>query len=123
MNNWKVFYNAYKNVFWGSLLLWYIVFSLFVYFSLKPEIPRGEIFKKSVSPDGNYELFCYRYSDYDWNLYVQVANTDSRHYRVLYNVYHESDVDISWKDNENVSINGIELNVEEDYYEKLKEDE
>ena len=56
MNNWKVFYNAYKNVFWGSLLLWYIVFSLFVYFSLKPEIPRGEIFKKSVSPDGNYEL-------------------------------------------------------------------
>ena len=46
MNNWKVFYNAYKNVFWGSLLLWYIVFSLFVYFSLKPEIPRGEVFKK-----------------------------------------------------------------------------
>ena len=54
---------------------------------------------------------------------MQVANTDSKYYRLIYNVYHESDVDISWKDNENVIINGIELNVEEDYYEKLKEDE
>lgn len=54
---------------------------------------------------------------------MQVANTDSRHYRLIYNVYHESDVDISWKDNENVSINGIELNVEDGYYEKLKEDD
>lgn len=54
---------------------------------------------------------------------MQVANTDSRHYRLIYNVYHESDVDISWNDNENVSINGIELNVEDGYYEKLKEDD
>lgn len=119
-NNWNDFYKAYKNVFCGFILFIIGIAVLIIFRNLQTSIPKGEMFKRFYSPDRTYILDCYRYSDKDWNLYVESYNALTYSSKVIYNVYHEDDVVIEWKDNETAIINGNEVNVKNGYFEKLK---
>lgn len=71
-----------------------------------------EFLVSSSSPDGNYVLEAYRTSPgatVDFSVKVYLVKGEQR--ELIYNAYHEYQVEIIWKNNEIVLINGRELNL------------
>lgn len=69
---------------------------------------------ESVSPEGTYRLRAYRTNpgatvDYSVKVYL-IKNSKEK---LIYNVYHEREASIVWKDEHTVLINGISLDLEQ----------
>ena len=69
----------------------------------------------SQSPNGKYNLEAYRTEpgatiDFSIKVYVISGNKKS----IIYNAYHEYEVEIVWIDNTTVSINGRTLDISQD---------
>ncbi len=66
----------------------------------------------SQSPDGSYDLEAYRTepgATVDFSIRVYVIEDNQK--LMIYDVYHEYDVEIIWVDNSTVSINGKKINL------------
>ncbi len=66
----------------------------------------------SQSPDGSYDLEAYRTepgATVDFSIRVYVIEDNQK--IMIYDVYHEYDVEIIWVDNSTVSINGKKINL------------
>lgn len=104
------------------LLIFIILFiilinSRFVMYTL----PKGDFINELNSPNSEYSLRAYRYSGgatVDWSLRIEVVNNLTHKKYNIYWKYHEKDADMVWLDDENVRINGIQLNIHKDYYHK-----
>jgi len=73
----------------------------------------------STSPDGTYTVTAYLNSGgatTDFAVLGTVKNNKTRKTKNIYWQYHCSDAAIKWTDDENVVINGVELNVLKDEY-------
>jgi len=86
-------------------------------------LPEGEYISSLDSPDKLHTLKAYRYSGgatMDWSLRVEVVNNKTDKKLNIYYVYHEKDADMKWVDNRTVIINGIKLDIYDDYYKDLE---
>lgn len=103
-----------------------VLFALFVRFLLIPilNIANSQmngpeiLLADSQSPDGKYYLEAYRTSPgatVDFSVKVYIVNGDDK--KIIYNAYHESEVQIGWIDDSTVSINGktLDLSLGEKY--------
>ena len=66
----------------------------------------------SESPDGKYNLEAYRTepgATVDFSIRVYIVNDNQK--KIIYDAYHEYDVEIVWIDNSTVSINGRTLDI------------
>ena len=73
---------------------------------------------ESMSPAGEYKLEAYRTepgATVDYSIKVYLLNNEKK--TIIYNKYHERNVEISWLNNSSVLINGVQLDLEkEDTY-------
>lgn len=73
---------------------------------------RETFLMSSRSPDGKYNLEAYRTepgATVDFSIKVYIINGDQK--KLIYDAYHEYDVEILWIDNSTVSINGKTLDL------------
>lgn len=92
-----------------------ILISTFVLLSSCSFITSEEKILISISPNNAYTLEAYKVNggatiDYSIKVYKLSNNTISGK-TLIYNKYHEYDAEIKWINNDNVSINGIVLDL------------
>ena len=83
---------------------------------------KDEFIKSSLSPDGQYVAVAYRNSGnatVDFSVICDIVNLEDLDSRTIYIQYHESEAKIQWVDETTVDINGIELDINSDYYKSL----
>lgn len=102
-------------IFCILLIVFYInCFTRFPMYNL----PKGEFIESLDSPNGDYTLKSYRYSGgatMDWSLRVEVVNNNTNKSMNIFYRYHDYESNMEWIDNNNVIINGEELNIHSDY--------
>ena len=82
-------------------------------------LPEGEYLETVDSPNGEYQINSYLANGgatVDYAVRCEVVNVKTKEKRNLYWDYHCEEADIEWIDNDNVKINGKELNIHTDYY-------
>lgn len=85
---------------------------------------KDEFIKSSLSPSGQYVVVAYRNlgnATVDFSVICDIVNLEDLSSRTIYNQYHESEAEIKWMDETTVAINGIELDINNDYYKSLDE--
>ena len=86
--------------------------------------PRDELMSSVPSPNGKHIMNIYRNNGgatTDWSTTVSISFPASGKEKNVYFHYHEEYPDEAvWIDNETVRINGIELNIYDDYYESFE---
>ena len=86
--------------------------------------PRDELVESIASPDGNHVMKIYRNNGgatVDWSTTVSIQDAGSMKENNIYFHYHEKDLDEAvWVDNDTVRINGMELNIHNDYFESFE---
>lgn len=85
---------------------------------------KDELIKSSLSPSGQYVVVAYRNlgnATVDYSVICDVVNLKDISSRTIYIQYHESEAELKWIDETTVAINGIELDINNDYYKSLDE--
>lgn len=89
------------------ILLLIIVFMWFAFGT-----SQADLLMTSISPDGKYTVEAYRVNSgatVDFSVKVYVITEKGK--KLIYNVYHEYEVDIIWVNSDVVSINGKQLDL------------
>lgn len=83
---------------------------------------KDEFVKSSLSPDGQYVVVAYRNlgnATVDFSIICDAVNLENLDSRTIYIQYHESEAEIHWIDETTVDINGVELDINSDFYRNL----
>ncbi len=83
---------------------------------------KDEFIKSSLSPSGQYVVVAYRNlgnATVDFSVICDIVNLEDLDSRTIYIQHHESEAEIQWIDETTVDINGIELDINSDYYKSL----
>ena len=82
--------------------------------------PGHELIESIVSPDNRHTMDIYLYNGgatMDWSTIIYIVDNTSGNERELYFQYHEKEPNEAvWVDSQTVRINGMELNIDNDYY-------
>jgi hypothetical protein len=85
--------------------------------------PRDELITSVPSPDGIHMMKIYRNNGgatVDWSTTISIQKVGSSTEKNVYFHYHEKDPDEAvWVDNDTVRINGMELDIHNEYYESF----
>ncbi|MED0676191.1 DUF5412 family protein [Aneurinibacillus thermoaerophilus] len=94
----------------------YVYYSLFYSMS---NLPKGDFIKKVDSPDKNYTIQMYIVNGgatVSTAVRGELITNKKGTKKNIYWDYKTSDTNVKWLDNDTVSINGHEINVEKDVY-------
>ena len=78
-----------------------------------------ELIKEVVSPDGKYTISAYLNNGgatTDYAVLCSVKNNENEKKKNIYWNYHCTEAKIEWNDEDTVTINGVELNIDKDIY-------
>ena len=95
-----------------------LAFFKYYFFYSMSRLPKGEFLEEAVSPDGKYTVKVYlsRVALSSDAIRGEVINNRTKKVRNIYWQYRASRAEITWKNEETVIINDIELNVLKDVY-------
>lgn len=98
---------------------------MFIYdlfnFSLD-ELGEGTLIVETLSPNGKYTFYGYRnnpHSTVAFSVWGRVKDNETGKIKTIFYEYRNGDIVANWKDNENIIINDILLNVTEETYNSL----
>lgn len=85
-------------------------------------LPKGEFVQSLTSPNGEYTLNAYRYGgkmSFDaWSVRVEVVFNKNEEKKNIYYKYKQYDIEMMWKNDYTVIINGTTINILNEYYYK-----
>ena len=102
-----------------SLIIAFVIYGIhWASFDIQ-RIEGQEVIQEIISPNDNYTITAYLNNGgatSDYAVLCSVIDNQTGKERNIYWQYHCSDVDIEWKDERTVIINGIQLDVLKDSY-------
>ncbi|MCI5552531.1 MAG: DUF5412 domain-containing protein [Tenericutes bacterium] len=103
------------------ILLFVLIISIFIRNPMK-NLPEGDFVQSLTSPNGEYTLNAYRYGgkmSFDaWSVRVEIVINKNQEKKNIYYKYKQYDIEMTWKNDNTVIINGTTINVLKEYYYK-----